>query len=825
MFNVFLYDPNIEDGLPVLDENLNQSAWLVKEDVVLDGKLYKKDSWIVAIRKENEVYYANLHNTLVNFSDKTDSYITEPGWYTKVRVNNIGEIVDASNIDSEDLPQHTHSVENIDNLKSKVIEIVKRLFNSDENESAINFTYDEEAEAFFADVKIDEETIHKNMYGQLYSEGAEYNGGASSVDEETVRRLQQDILNVLNQQTHNVFSEEGFTTEAVGDNTYRVTLKVDEDLITYNQNRELTLNPTFIESLRNSALDENYGNTCNQEVTLEDLQGIEGIQEWLQNQVSSLLQFNIVDYIDETTIQVNRTTGKIEAVTTNVKTHKHEIEDVKGLQDWLIWAANQSLNKNTENDFSEGYFDLTTSNLGTAIALINNLLKEYKDKIQFLEHSVGKAVPNEPSPNPGVLNIVEATKVECINVNTLKEVECLKDVKIKLNKVYPMEGNLQFYIDDVLFEDVQLNILQENDFITPTLQYKGLEDYFGEVDVYKGFYYSGVFELNIKLEEGPHTIKTVRTYNGQQYYSNIINFNYFSPLSKNITLDVTQPIKDKKISGVECSSNNKASCVFTVHNAYSNCYIPKDFKYVVKGAIGDTLINFDKNCGFVNNNLVIDNLNISLPTEDVCNYSFNATYSDKYTLQISNTTPLYTYYPYSELEENYRLNYEVYGENNEEINYTNFDAFNSNNYLENTSEIQIVGDFAQNLNYTWNNTKENCKWVSLKIPCNAKNLAHFTFEAINKKGEAVNLNKVYIALVKEDKIVGTLDGSKEYNFKNQTFYELTPSRIYLTDTIKCFTLGKNTTLKDIEYVILKIGLQQGNNLNLKHLIETFNKAS
>ena len=85
------------------------------------------------------------------------SLIFEPGYYTKIRVDDEGKIVDVGDLEPEDLPQHTHSVDDIDgeSLKQKIADILATFF-ANNGSTTVKFVYDKKTKTISADVDIDE---------------------------------------------------------------------------------------------------------------------------------------------------------------------------------------------------------------------------------------------------------------------------------------------------------------------------------------------------------------------------------------------------------------------------------------------------------------------------------------------------------------------------------------------------------------------------------------------------------------------------------------------------------------------------------------------
>jgi len=89
------------------------------------------------------------------------------------------------------------------------------------------------------------------------------------------------------------FGSEGLEEKTTPEGIIRITLKVDKSTITFNENRELTLAPEFIQKIMDGRTDispeNNYGYNCNQTITLEDITQLEGFQEWIASQIKEIV--------------------------------------------------------------------------------------------------------------------------------------------------------------------------------------------------------------------------------------------------------------------------------------------------------------------------------------------------------------------------------------------------------------------------------------------------------------------------------------------------------------------------------------------------------
>lgn len=108
--------------------------------------------------------------------------LIDPGYYTKLRLDQNGNIQDADYLAAEDLPDHTHSVDELTgDFQAKVISCLQTFF-ANSKDNAVVFTFDKETGTVSADVRIDGYTITRNEDGELQAEGGD--GSGSSVSSE-----------------------------------------------------------------------------------------------------------------------------------------------------------------------------------------------------------------------------------------------------------------------------------------------------------------------------------------------------------------------------------------------------------------------------------------------------------------------------------------------------------------------------------------------------------------------------------------------------------------------------------------------------------------
>lgn len=101
----------------------------------------------------------------------------QPDWYTKILLDNQGNVLNADYINEDDLPNHTHDVQDITGGLTDLIANTLASFFANNLDSAVVFDYDRNTKTITADLRYDGLTIDKNEDGELMAMG----GGSGGV--------------------------------------------------------------------------------------------------------------------------------------------------------------------------------------------------------------------------------------------------------------------------------------------------------------------------------------------------------------------------------------------------------------------------------------------------------------------------------------------------------------------------------------------------------------------------------------------------------------------------------------------------------------------
>ena len=166
--------------------DLDFGAWFISETGTIDDTTYNKGDWLIYICEArgtlNERSLWRMTNGVVLFNLDNHQNVPEPGYYTKVRLDNAGNIIDAGDLEYDDLPKEATDKFNLlsdDNIKKNVIEIFKTIFQNDVL-NPVQFEYDSNTGKISAQLKLDEETIGVNEFGQLKAMGVASDGEGGS---------------------------------------------------------------------------------------------------------------------------------------------------------------------------------------------------------------------------------------------------------------------------------------------------------------------------------------------------------------------------------------------------------------------------------------------------------------------------------------------------------------------------------------------------------------------------------------------------------------------------------------------------------------------
>lgn len=582
--------------------DLDFAAYYITESGALNGTQYTKDKWLVYICESrgtlSERSYWRITDGIVCFNPDKHTNVPDAGWYTKVRLDNAGNIVAGGDIEYDDLPQEVYQkLEAItdDNLNKLIAKQLSTIFTNN-TLNPIQFKFDQATGKISANLKLDEETIGINEFGQLCAvglpEGAEGSGSSTTpvvnVDLSAVTSEITQLKNRLDSVEESLVKikplpGDGINIEVTRGGTV-ISVDIDEDSLTFDREGRLCVNPDILTDY----LNEGGGDCANHQHTADQIKDLEQYVKNIINNVSlyqTLVQ-NLSNLIDEETIIINNN-GKLEAIATHVQKHQHKMDDITDLNQDIanVWATNQRLHKSNENqDFNNGAVMMSSLTVGEVLIAFNQLLKDYKDAIDNIDDRVGTIEPTEPE----CLDLIDiknkAEEIEVLDVNTLKNTWASNKILVGTDGIVFYNGcRVEAYIDDALVDT--LNCYDDNDTtFAEGRRGKFNITYYGEAyPKFKSFhgYYKGFsFDYETEIEEGTHKVYFIqRSVNDPDIFwkSNTVYVNVYNDFEPSGRIDIVkQPTYNNYVSGVKASNGDIDISFRLVVKNFKNKYAPID---------------------------------------------------------------------------------------------------------------------------------------------------------------------------------------------------------------------------------------------------------
>lgn len=583
--------------LPDTDD-LDFAAYFISDTGTLNDILYEKDKWLVYIctarGTDSEEKIWRVSDGLVTFAPRENVNIPDPGFYTKVRLDNAGNIVAASDIQYEDLPQELHRKlkliedENINNLISKQLSSLFK--NSTLN--PVKLQYDQNTKTISASLDIDEDTLRINEFGQLAANGSSVE---VHVPTEGLTQRISKIEDTLVKLEPVAGKGVKITAEAGGK---VISIDIDEDSLTYNENGKLCVSPEALTNYFSAS-------TGAQEVKASDIIGLSSfISEALGDNaaIASSVRNSLSNLIDEETIVINRD-GKLESIATHVQKHKHTLSDITDLNPAKAdtWASSQRLHQSNSNqNFNSGAVVMSSLTIGEVLIAFNELLKEQSETLELLENRASGAEPIEPSRIEGAIIENFSTLIDGYDVMTKETVKVTERAVVGTSSIVYEDGSvLEAYVDGKLRgklrafsdSDITFSTGRFGDFI---VTYEG--DAYPKDKALQNHYRGFSFKYNAPLlEEGEHAVQfTQRSLDGKIVSkSDILKVRTFTQSDAKCTAEfVKWPSYNRFVSGIAASNetNPEISAKISVR-AFSKRYVPSS---IISCLMNDTSKNISE---------------------------------------------------------------------------------------------------------------------------------------------------------------------------------------------------------------------------------------
>lgn len=375
-----------------------------------------------------------------------------PGFYTKVRVDDEGQIVEVDNLEAEDLPSHQHSVSDINKteLKDTIAEILATFF-ANTNDTSVRFVYDSKTKTVSADVDIDDESITKNEYGQLIAVGGAEGSGGSFTPETDISDIsnqletfRSSIPEIVLQSISKIFANDSQAAVVFNwdpnTKTYSADLRYDGISISKDENGDL---------IATGSKPGEGGDCASHTHTSSQIEDFEEAVKALFDGYSQNIQFNLNQYIDGKTIKVNEY-GQLVAVRTALEKHTHKLADIEDYKAPLPAAQQAMYDLGDEVNYDSGVIDFSKLNIGYSILALSQYLENVvKVNIDNLTRKINSIKTQGDNPGIATLSIANTMhnrlydKIE----RDYKEVYYLNDVRLNLDYLPYDDGQVILMIN------------------------------------------------------------------------------------------------------------------------------------------------------------------------------------------------------------------------------------------------------------------------------------------------------------------------------------------------------------------------------------------
>ena len=402
----------------------------------------------------------------------------DTGWWTKVLLDEEGHVIDTDSLDESDLPKHSHKLSDIDNIEGVVKNLLESFF-VDHDDSTVKFTFnrdqanDGKHATVEASVKIDEDTIKMNEFGELYVDIEGLSTGESSSHESLdLGSFKLDLINeITSSLPHFTEGANGALSIEKVENTYIFGVKVDDYTIHINpETDELEVDTDVLASIIGSgeggfSEKTECGTHTHTSSQITDFQ--EAVLELIKNNVTFEID-NIKDLIDDVTIKVNQD-GKIYSVAgSSVKPHTHKLEDIEDWNDdWTTKAVLQSLSFYLEylqvDSLDSSVVDFENMTIGQAIYALDQQFARYNQTIRNLKIDIAELKSLTGTSPTRVIAQAELTgsntRAYYMRLSTAVDVYLHSTVKIEIPGFNTNTGSIKLVYDGVDQEEVTIDDL------------------------------------------------------------------------------------------------------------------------------------------------------------------------------------------------------------------------------------------------------------------------------------------------------------------------------------------------------------------------------
>ena len=850
MSNIISTWSPLDRVLPTVPSNVDYALYYVT-----DKGSYKSlnlnfnvGDWLVYIKK-NGVANWYKSNGIVTFNTSSTLNAPDPGFYTKVRLDNQGNIVAADYIDEDDLPAHKHYLSDItdqDNLVNLIKETLGSMI-ANHDDSSVKLAYDKKTKTISAEVNYDGITIDQNEFGELEAigggEGSSSSGGnhSGTITLEQVEDLTSKLEALEQAITENqvIINEgSGLSAESLPGGTV-VSVNVDGSSIRINSFGQLEVNPDYGVSAEGEITGS--GGCAVHDHTADQ---ITDLKDFVVNIINQYKTINVTDLpIDGTTIVINNN-GTLSAIATAVAPHNHVMDDITDLNKAKAdtWASDQPLQGDTTVDYKKGIIDLSNFTIGYSIEKISEAIKEISTRLEETENMVGKVVPAEPLHADAAklsLNYVDERKV--YDIFTQENIVAGAKAIITTTPIYPYnEGLVGVYIDDTPVGTLSLTSHMVPGTNSEGIKVVDIRDSYEDTLSFQGFYKSVILSYTTDgLEEGPHTIRFDHVVNDKRYSTETITFNVYKEINPTVNFrELHNVASNKYVSGVFVyQGDGVVSGVAQINNAYDSRYLPIGNVTLNSEISEEVLFSEDAGGGFAT-----CDFKFTITQEDVDkNFlikvrNYKGDVAATATIHIPNVIfdstedfeELYRYLPVTNSEEAFTEIPKYNGEFAKYITETNVPSIEAV-IRDNIARLDITDYSARGLgpNYSNNAAENGYFWINFVFESDFRN--NIYLDLVDGEGNTYSRNKdgtlndicIYVGqsetLVPEVWVNGNVpfDGcssAKGIDFSGLDLFRSDNTRRYVT-------FGQRPSISS-GYIFVKLGIAAKKTLDCKTLVKS-----
>lgn len=837
--------------LPVVEPDVDYKFFFVKDSGSIEGLniSFNEGDWLVYIKENGKGNWFKTSGGAISVALPSLNSFPDPGFYTKVRLDNFGQIIDADYISKDDLPKHEHDISDITgNLESKVKKYVADMFQNSQNGTVV-FTYDKDTQTISADVSIDDDTITKNEWGELEAQGSSGGNGGShtsttitgKIKIEQVQDLSNRLLAIDSDIKKNFIicrNDSGLEKklDPNGNGTY-LSVKFDGTSLVLNADGELSVSPSVLLGGKTDGSDTSCGAHTHTVSQITDFE--KSVLDLIsQNKTIDITQIPI----DGETIIIN-SNGHLACVSAGVKAHKHSYKDIQDLDPnkVTVWAANQSLQDN--EDYTKGKLNLTGQTIGYSVKVINEYLKDIDDRITSIEDKIGTIeVPEPNNIEYANFTVKYNNETSVYDINEKTEVTAGNSLRVQSDLFYPAnEGTISVVIDENKVFELKMDssaLLYYSD----TFKILTVKDSYYDNAMYRGTYNSMQVEYNVsdEIDEGYHKMYFQHEYNGEIHTSREINFQTYKLVRPEILIsDLKKPTNNSYVSGIPCyTGGGEVSFIPKVKNAYTKCFSNKViFQYRLNDTdwIQPNVVSLENGIAY------FDKITISIPkeTNGITTVYAKAigvgnkeqTYSFKTPQLVWNNTNV----------EEYRVIHsrDFDGQSPIDIGSQSLNTYNPTSKLPQYEMViqdnigSLIRENFESINgpdYSTQMTDQNgFVWCNFKFPAPFMNNLHVSI--VDKDGNAFKQNKngslrdlkLYASMSDNNYASTWVDGNVPYKGYGSAEGIMSNGLDLFksTNTVRHITFGQQPNIKS-GYLYVKVGVTK--NIDLGLLVESIKES-